>query len=57
MMKMTDREFLNRVLKELQEIYEFFDEEKQTAYDIGQIAGLITLHIEINGEGENNDEE
>ena len=43
---MTDKDFIDRILKELHELYQFLDEDKQLAFDVGEVAGLIKMYQE-----------
>ena len=54
---MTDREFIKKIKEELIGNYQFLDEDEQDAFDMGELLGMIRLYLEIQGEGDEKDEE
>lgn len=54
---MTDREFIKKIEKELIDGYQFLDEDKQAVFDIGELLGMVKIYLEMQGEGDEEDEE
>lgn len=44
---MTDREFIKKIKKELIDSYQFLDEEKQAAADMGELLGMVSIFLEM----------
>lgn len=53
---MTDREFIEKIKKELIDSYQFLDEEKQAAADMGELLGMVSIFLEMRGEKEEQEE-
>jgi hypothetical protein len=54
---MTDREFIKKIKEELIDSYQYLDEEKQAAADMGELLGMVSLFLEMQGEGDEESEE
>lgn len=53
---MTDREFIRKIKEELIDSYQFLDEEKQAAADMGELLGMVSIFLEMQEEGDEEDE-
>ena len=54
---MTDKDFIGRIFKELHELYQFLDEDKQLAFDVGEVAVMIKMYQEQKNDKEDEDDE
>lgn len=48
---MTDRDFIKKIKEELIDSYQYLDEEKQAAADMGELLGMVSLFLEMQEEG------
>lgn len=54
---MTDRDFIRKIKGELIDSYQYLDVEKQAVFDIGELLGMVSLFLEMQGEEDEESEE